>query len=234
MTAAASSARARAGIRARFAEILFALVLQALILFLGAGRLWWAWAWLYLGICVVGLAINAATLWRHSPDLIAERGRIGAMRPWDRWITVAWSVAAYLALPLAAALEERLGWGGLAAGWQVAGAVGVAAALGFAGWSMRQNAFFSTTVRIQTERGHTVCRSGPYRLVRHPGYLAFIAQGFATALLLGSPWALVPAALAAALMVARTVLEDRTLRAELTGYADYATAVRWRLLPGVW
>ncbi len=234
MTASATAAPTRAGIRARFAEIAFALVLQALILFGGAGRPGWGWAWLYLGICVAGLAVNAATLWRHSPDLIAERGRIGEMRAWDRWIALTWSVAAYVALPLVAALDERYGWTAMAVGWQVAGAAGVAATLALAGWAMRANAFFSTAVRIQSERGHTVCRSGPYRFVRHPGYVGFILQGFATALLLGSVWALVPAALAGALMAVRTALEDRTLRAELAGYSEYAGDVRWRLVPGVW
>jgi len=93
---------------------------------------------------------------------------------------------------------------------------------------------WDTVVRIQADRGHTVATGGPYRFVRHPGYIGFIVGAFGTALLLGSRWALVPAALAGALVVVRTVLEDRTLRAELPGYADYAARVRYRLLPRVW
>ena len=101
-------------------------------------------------------------------------------------------------------------------------------------WAMFSNRFFSSIVRIQAERGHAVVTGGPYRFVRHPGYVAFILQSPATALLLGSLWALVPAGLAGALLAVRTALEDRMLRAELAGYGEYAEAVRWRLVPGLW
>ena len=99
---------------------------------------------------------------------------------------------------------------------------------------MIANAYFSTAVRIQTDRGHTVCRTGPYRYVRHPGYLGFILQSIAVPILLGSLWALVPGIVAAALMVVRTALEDRTLQAELLGYQQYSREVRYRLIPGIW
>jgi len=224
-----------AGIAARSVQIAVAFVVQAVILFVGAGRVGWLWAWVYLGVCTVAVAVNATVLMRHSPDLVAERGRIGQMRAWDKVIGISWSVAAYVALPLVAALDARFGWtSGMATGWQLAGVAALAATFGLAGWAMSANAFFSTAVRIQSERGHAVCRSGPYRYVRHPGYVAFILQSFATAILLGSLWALIPAALAGAATAARTVLEDRMLRAELVGYREYAEAVRWRLVPGLW
>ncbi len=88
--------------------------------------------------------------------------------------------------------------------------------------------------RIQNDRGQTVCRSGPYRIVRHPGYSGTILQSVGTAFLLGSIWSLVPAAAAVACMVARTVLEDRMLQNELPGYKDFAQDVPHRLVPGVW
>lgn len=224
-----------AGVRARCAEIAVVFVLQSAILFAGAGRLGWVWAWVYLGVSAASLAVNATLLLRRSRELIAERGRPGRMRDWDKLVSGLWSAAAYLALPLVAALDARFGWTvGMGTVWQLVGAAGLAATYGFAGWAMSANAFFSTAVRIQSERGHAVCRSGPYRLVRHPGYLAFILQSFATALLLGSLWALLPAAVAAALLTIRTAFEDRTLQAELAGYRDYAGDVRYRLLPGVW
>ncbi len=108
--------------------------------------------------------------------------------------------------------------------------------LGFAifSWAMASNAFFSTVVRVLADRGHTVCSTGPYRFVRHPGYVGAIAQSFSAPLLLGSLWALIPAGLAALFLIVRTALEDRTLHAELDGYRGYAARVRYRLLPGVW
>ena len=101
-------------------------------------------------------------------------------------------------------------------------------------WSMVVNPFFEKTVRIQSDHEHRVIDTGPYAYVRHPGYVGFLAWIFSTPLLLGSIWSFVPALLAAVTLVIRTVLEDRMLQAELSGYAAYAARVRFRLIPGVW
>ena len=101
-------------------------------------------------------------------------------------------------------------------------------------WAMASNPFFSQIVRIQTDRGHTVAAGGPYLIVRHPGYASLIVCELAISTLFGSWPALAAGGLCAALIILRTALEDRTLRAELTGYADYARRVRYRLLPGIW
>ena len=108
--------------------------------------------------------------------------------------------------------------------------------LGFAiiSWAMVSNPFFSGAVRIQSERGHTVASGGPYRYVRHPGYVGMILHFGSLALVLGSLWALLPALINVALFILRTALEDRTLQAELPGYREYAAQTRYRLLPGVW
>jgi protein-S-isoprenylcysteine O-methyltransferase Ste14 len=112
----------------------------------------------------------------------------------------------------------------------------IAAFLGtvFTLWAMVANPFFSGIVRIQKERGHTVASAGPYRYIRHPGYVGMLAFTLATPFILGSWWALVLALFTAAITVARTALEDRTLQRELEGYAEYARQVRYRLVPGVW
>jgi len=101
-------------------------------------------------------------------------------------------------------------------------------------WATAANAFFSQVVRIQKERGHTVATSGPYRYVRHPGYVGTILFELATPVMLGSWWALIPGGLSALLLVVRTALEDKTLHKGLDGYRGYAARVRYRLLPGVW
>jgi protein-S-isoprenylcysteine O-methyltransferase Ste14 len=97
-----------------------------------------------------------------------------------------------------------------------------------------ENRFFSSVVRIQTDRGHVVCDTGPYRFVRHPGYAGIIFPLFGIVLALGSIWTLIPAAVASIITVIRTVLEDRTLQEELPGYRDYARRVRYRLIPGIY
>lgn len=101
-------------------------------------------------------------------------------------------------------------------------------------WAKWTNRFFSSTVRIQTDRGHEVVQDGPYRIVRHPGYVSGILMAITSSLVLGSLSGLIPAGAVMALLVVRTGLEDRTLRNELAGYADYAQKTKFRLLPGVW
>jgi protein-S-isoprenylcysteine O-methyltransferase Ste14 len=99
---------------------------------------------------------------------------------------------------------------------------------------MASNPFFATTVRIQDDRGHCVVSSGPYRPVRHPGYLGSMIYNLVIPLVLDSLWTFIPALLTILLLVVRTKLEDRTLQAELPGYRKYAAAVPYRLIPGIW
>jgi protein-S-isoprenylcysteine O-methyltransferase Ste14 len=224
-----------AGIAARVLQIVIGFGLLAAVLFLAAGRLDWLWAWVLLGIYLVGVAINAVFMLRNNLETIAERGRPREMKDWDKVVGGLWSLAQFLVLPLVAGLDVRFGWTReLSAAWQIAGAVVFAVGLGLFGWAMVTNAYFSTAVRIQSDRGQTVCRTGPYRFVRHPGYVGTIVQSLGIPLLLGSLWALIPGVTAAALMIVRTALEDRTLRAELPGYRDFVQEVRYRLVPGIW
>lgn len=99
---------------------------------------------------------------------------------------------------------------------------------------MAHNKFLSMVVQVAQERGHQVATQGPYRYVRPPMYLSLVLSWPALSLLLGSYWALIPGFLASIIIIIRTSLEDRTLQAELPGYADYARQVRFRLLPGIW
>ncbi len=109
-------------------------------------------------------------------------------------------------------------------------------ALGYAAavWALVKNRFFSGVVRIQTDREHAVCDSGPYRVIRHPGYAGNVLPLFGIALALSSLWALIPAVAGLVIAVLRTALEDRTLQAELPGYREYARRMRYRLFPGIY
>jgi len=101
-------------------------------------------------------------------------------------------------------------------------------------WAMSANRFFSTNVRMQTDRGHVVCSTGPYRHIRHPGYAGIILYTLASPVFLGSWWAYLPALAGVVGFILRTALEDRTLQLKLPGYKEYAQKTRYRLLPGVW
>jgi protein-S-isoprenylcysteine O-methyltransferase Ste14 len=218
----------------RGATVVVALVVQAAILFASAGQLDWLWAWVYLGISLAGALLNGILLLRISPEMVAERGRPRGMRRWDMAVSGVW-LAMYLVLPLVAGLDARSGWSpALGVIWHVAGAIAYAVGFELTVWAMLANAYFSVVVRVQGERGHAVCRTGPYQFVRHPGYVGYMVQFMSTAVLLGSLWALLAALVAAVAMLVRTALEDRVLQAELPGYVEYAREVHYRLIPGIW
>jgi protein-S-isoprenylcysteine O-methyltransferase Ste14 len=212
----------------------FVLILAA-ILFLVAGRWDWVMGWLYMAVyaCVTVTGVLAVPL---DPELVAERTQIKeGVKEWDKRLTVVGSVLYPLAILIVAGLDERFGWSPqLPLALQVAALVLVAAGNLLSIWATAVNRFYGRFVRIQKERGHSVVSDGPYRYVRHPGYLGQIVFSLASALALGSLWTLVPAGLFAALLVVRTALEDRTLQDELDGYADYAGRVRHRLIPYIW
>jgi len=132
-------------------------------------------------------------------------------------------------------LDERFGWSPpQATAIHVLGLILMALGQLLFTWAMVSNPFFSTAVRIQIDRGHTVASGGPYRYVRHPGYVGYIVFLLATPLIFGSLWGLLPAAITGMLFIVRTALEDKTLLQELDGYKEYAQRVRYRLLPPLW
>jgi len=138
-------------------------------------------------------------------------------------------------LVIVAGLDHRLQWSPVFPPWLILlGLILVALGYTFGVWALAENRFFSGVVRIQIDRGHMVCDSGPYRIVRHPGYAGNILALPGIVLALGSVWALIPAAIASIIAVIRTALEDRTLQEELPGYRDYARRVRYRLLPPIY
>jgi protein-S-isoprenylcysteine O-methyltransferase Ste14 len=219
----------------RVIQLLTLTLLQAAVLFLAAGTLAWPAGWLYVGLSAGLLVVAAAAFIPRHADVVAERsqGTKGG-EPWDLVITRLLAVLA-LAILAVAGLDERWGWTEpLPAGVRVLGAALVVAGYALVLAAMSVNPFFSQVVRIQAERGHHAVTTGPYRVVRHPGYVGMSASALGLVALLDAPWSIVPWALYAGLVVTRTVFEDRTLRARLPGYAEYATRTRRRLLPGVW
>jgi protein-S-isoprenylcysteine O-methyltransferase Ste14 len=225
------------GIRKRAVQLGIQFLLLAGILFLSSGRLDWWFAWVYLGIFVLGVGVNSFVILRTNLELIAERARqfTPETKKWDRILATLWGLTSGLVSLMVAGLDVRFGWPP-----QIPLTVQLIAMLfhmfgsAFSAWALVSNAFFAGTVYVQTERGHAVVSTGPYRMLRHPGYAGWILSGLAVPVMLGSWWALVPATLAQAALVLRTALEDRTLREELPGYEEYAQRVRYRLLPGIW
>jgi protein-S-isoprenylcysteine O-methyltransferase Ste14 len=208
------------------------------VLCLAAGRLDWLWGWIFLALTALFLYLQVVLLVSINPDLLVERAaglRQEGGKTWDRVVTALSAGVFPMASWILAGLDLRFGLSLPKQLWiHLMGMALVAFGLGLFLWAMVSNAYFSEVVRIQAERGHTVAAGGPYRFVRHPGYTGAILAFVGTPLLLGSWWALIPAALGIAGYVLRTVLEDRTLQGELEGYQTYTERVRYRLLPGVW
>ncbi len=223
------------GILARGAQLLFMFVFLGIVLFLSSGNIRWTAAWTYLGISLASVVVNASFMLRTNPETVAERGQARGWQRWDKLVSGLWASLQYLILPLIAGLDARFHWSGeVGLYWHGLGVLVYGFSLAISGWSMITNAYFSTAARIQADRGHQVCKSGPYRFIRHPGYASFFLQSLGMAVLLGSWWALIPALLAGVLMVTRTALEDRMLQNDLAGYKEYAQEVKYKLLPGVW
>jgi protein-S-isoprenylcysteine O-methyltransferase Ste14 len=204
-------------------------------LFWSAGRIDWWPGWAVLAVWLVWFTAMDIVILRFNPDLMAERlAPPKGAKAWDRAILSILRLT-QLARYILAGLDLRYGWtGGFPLAAQIAAlAVCILSCVLFT-WALASNAFFSQIVRIQTDHGHAVATGGPYCYVRHPGYVGMILFELALSTLLASWWALIAGGLCVILLILRTALEDRTLRAELAGYVDYARQVRYRLLPGVW
>jgi protein-S-isoprenylcysteine O-methyltransferase Ste14 len=230
------SARIRQGVRLWTRKQAIGLIFMVTILFFSAGRLDWLNGWISVIITVVFIFGHATILIRKTPALLAERSRVpGGAKRWDIWLTSAAVIWLPVVTWIVAGLDFRLGWTEPYPVWTLIIAVAViAVAYAFVTWAMVSNPFFSAIVRIQKDRGHCVVSGGPYRYVRHPGYLGVIPSLLLGPIVLNSSWALIPSTMSAILLTIRTALEDRTLHAELEGYREYALRVRYRLIPGIW
>jgi len=211
-------------------------LMVAVILIATSGRWDWAMGWLLVIIYAASFVAQAIILLFRNPELLAERSiRINRnTKPWDRILLRLYGLVSLATLTVAG-LDLRSGRGSrLPFSAQLAGLALAILGNALLAWAMAANTFFAFSVRLQKERGQSVITTGPYRLIRHPGYAGAILVALGTGLLLGSVWALIPAFISAALLGLRTALEDRTLRTELKKYAAYAQKTRFRLLPRVW
>ena len=206
------------------------------ILFGIMGRWDWWNGWAMSAIYLLWSLAAIIFILPINPQMLAERSRPQAgSKKWD--VAMVGIMGAFMLLSyVVACLDVRFGWAAqFALPVQIAGFIVAAIGYDFLMiWSMIVNAFFTMIVRIQSDRQHSVAMGGPYRFVRHPGYVGTILFYLGAPFLFGSRWALIPAILASAVLVVRTALEDKTLLAELPGYKEYAERVRYRLLPGIW
>jgi protein-S-isoprenylcysteine O-methyltransferase Ste14 len=208
----------------------------AALLFAAAGSAAWPAAWAYLVTITAVMIVYGVIITRLHPELIDERRNPPAdAKSWDRPFVVIVGMVGPVVFLLLAGLDHRFRWSAPTPAWaQAAGILAVAAGGMLTNYAVAANRFFSSVVRIQRDRGHQVIDAGPYRYIRHPGYAGSMVNMVGVSFALGSRVALAAAVVFCLVLAVRTTLEDRTLRAELDGYAEYTKKVRFRLVPGVW
>lgn len=209
-------------------------IIIILIVFGSAGRIFWQGV-VYCGLTFIILGITYLTT-RNNPELINERLKPGhGMKGWDKVYYIL-STPLYFTAMILAGLDV----GRFKLSSELSMPLYMVSVLVFLlghvifMWARRTNNYFSSVVRIQRERGHKVCDTGPYKYIRHPGYLGGLLWNAATPVILGFNWALIPTGMAIVLMIVRAILEDNTLKRELEGYREYRKKVRYKLIPFIW
>jgi protein-S-isoprenylcysteine O-methyltransferase Ste14 len=211
-------------------------ILMTVVFFIAAGRLDLSRAWLAFGIHFSGAVAGAILMWAFAPGLANQRASVKkGTKSWDKVVLAVYFLLVLLVIPLIAGLDVgRYQWSQLGINSAVFGIMLYLAFFLLFYWAMLVNEHFEGSSRIQHDRAHSVITNGPYRLVRHPGYVAMMFASLADPFIIGSFYSLVPAVLAVIVTILRTFLEDRMLQNELEGYSTYAHKIKYRLIPGIW
>lgn len=227
-------------------KFIFQRVLQNVLSLFSVGALFFVVAgtikiigfWIYVGTVLIYQIVSLLILVPKYPAYteLARTRKIqrADAKNWDKWIIRILLIASFLMYALAAFDLGRVRLSILPLWLAAPGILFYAAGSTLNQWAMIHNPHFEREVRIQTDRAHQVIATGPYRIVRHPGYLGSLLGFLCFPLILGSALAFIGAFLCMAGTLVRANLEDRTLRQELDGYQAYAHEVRYRLIPFIW
>ena len=225
----------RVGIRGIAVQSIL-IVLGIVILFVSAGTLAWINAWIYVGLVSIYQVISTVVLARVNPQVLNERGTVtkAGTKTFDKVYIAVYPVFSFGSLVIMGFDAIRYQWSAMPFWLTFVGIFIFVSVAPVALWAMAVNKFFEWTVRIQNEREQYVCNSGPYVIIRHPGYAGLIMSLLAYPFILGSWWGFLPNLILILIIVIRTALEDRTLQKELPGYREYAQKVQYRLIPLIW
>jgi protein-S-isoprenylcysteine O-methyltransferase Ste14 len=191
----------------------------------------------FMGITFIYFLSSNIALYKLNPELLIQRLKVNreGSKTWDEALMRVCNLTAMILIPLVAGLDiGRYQWSSLGWVYIILGIILMIFSSVLINWAMIENPYFEPTVRIQEDREHIVISTGPYAIVRHPGYLSGIIWLASVPLILGSIYTFIPYFLYTLLMILRTYLEDKTLQEELPGYKEYTKKVRYRLFPGIW
>ncbi len=212
------------------------VVIMAWFFFSSAGRYDIPRAWYFFISMIIYFYISIIVLYKFNPTLIAERLKMKKdAKKWDRILMRITNLfGVYITIFIAGLDVGRFRWSYLNMHFLVIGYILWILSNFFSTYAMTVNPHFEPTVRIQNDRNHRVVTTGPYRYIRHPGYLGAILFYISTPLIIGSTYAFIPEGIAITLTIIRTILEDKTLQNELDGYLEYSKKVKYKLIPGIW
>ncbi len=212
------------------------IIITGLVFFLASGEINNLRVWIYIGIYAVGGLIIGILLKKKSPKLLNDRGKMQeGTKQTDKYIILTYFFFAIIITPLIAGIDKRFNLSDIIPFYYLyLGIVLYLISAIFSTWPMLHNPFFEGTIRIQKEKNHNVINTGPYKIVRHPGYLGMLLGSIALPLALGSVLAFIPLVIMIFLILIRTYYEDTTLQKELTGYSEYCKEVKYRLIPFIW
>ncbi len=218
-------------------QLLIVVVIVPLLPLLISGAWDWWEAWVYGVIGILGFVVSRALAAKRHPDILAERARSMEMKdakPWDKFLAPVMALGSVIIL-IVAGLDKLFGWTSpFSLPVKLAALILILFGFVLGSWALMENRFFSGVVRIQTDRGHYVVTTGPYRFVRHPGYVGALWSYLAIPIFLNSLWAFIPTGLLVIVIFLRTYMEDKTLQTELPGYKEFSQKTKYRLLPGIW
>jgi len=225
----------RSGIRGISRDFLI-IIINGIILFVSAGTIKWMNAWIYIGLILVHQTSITLLLLFINPKLLNERGK--AVKEdtitFDRIFVIVYPIMTLILSFLTGISAVRLGWAYLPQILIVPGVILFIFSSLFGSWAILVNRNFKSTIIVGEDSSHRVCRAGPYRFVRHPGYLAWIIGALGYPLILGTAVSYIPVGLIIALFILRTWFEDKTLNEKLAGYRQYMSETRYRLIPFIW
>lgn len=225
----------KSGIKAFLAPIRW-IIVTGLVFFLTSGEINILRAWIYIGIYAIGGLIIGVTLLKKSPRLLNDRGKMQeGTKQFDKYIILTYFLFAIVITPFVAGIDRRFNLIELLPSFYLyIGIILYIFSTIFSIWPMLHNPFFEGTIRIQREKNHNVINTGPYKIVRHPGYLGMLLGSISLPLALGSLLAFIPLVIMIILIFIRTYYEDTTLQKELTGYSEYCKEVKYRIIPFIW
>ncbi|MCG8308864.1 MAG: isoprenylcysteine carboxylmethyltransferase family protein [Cytophagales bacterium] len=230
-----SKKEVRSGATRYFIRTLIAPVFMGILYFISAGSLSNYRAWFYFTLFFLLSALANGFLYFKKPELLYHRSRMKKdAKGWDKWLMPLAVISGFHLQCIVMGLDYRFRWSDIDSIAIPAGIILFLLSFLISSWAMFVNDHFEANVRIQADRGHKVISEGPYKFIRHPGYVTFIIGTVAVPLIIGSAIGIIIAFFASLLIIFRTYKEDNALQQELPGYSSYAKTVRYRLLPKIW